>query len=204
MLQQTAKALIILCGCVGWSEAVHFPYPWRQLSESDCPSLLIAVWSAFKLFRSVLLLASRCEGGLSFEVWVPLFHICLIAAIPSEKVPSSMWEMYGFLSSCTCAKSHPGPFSPQIHSIVSNDSGSGQRAQIRQCLLSGPFAGPDQTMPLIWVFAFCAVPKKRILAWSSSHVREVFFWNVIKKTIYCLLCTDRCLGCLSENLIPSA
>ena len=43
-------------------------------------------------------------------------------AASSEQVTSSMRTMCGFTSSCTCAKSHPGIYSPFKHSIVANDS----------------------------------------------------------------------------------
>ena len=44
-------------------------------------------------------------------------------AKPSEKVPSNMRR---FRSSCTCTNHHPGLCSPFIHSVVSNNSVSGQ------------------------------------------------------------------------------
>ena len=44
-----------------------------------------------------------------------------------EKVPSNMRKMWGFTSSCICAKSHLGSCSLMKHSIVSNDSVCGQR-----------------------------------------------------------------------------
>ena len=49
-----------------------------------------------------------------------------ILASPSENVLSSMRKMRRFRSSCACAKYHPGLWSPFIHSVVSNDSGSGK------------------------------------------------------------------------------
>ena len=44
----------------------------------------------------------------------------------SEKVPSYMRKMIRFRSFCTCEKNHTGIFSKFIHSVVSNDSVSGQ------------------------------------------------------------------------------
>ena len=60
-------------------------------------------------------------------------------ALSSENEPSNMRR---FKSSWSCAKYHPGLCSPIIHSLVSNDSVSGQE-------------GPDQTARmrrLIWAF----------------------------------------------------
>ena len=45
----------------------------------------------------------------------------------AEQVPSNMRKLRRFRSSCACAKYQPGLCSPFIHSIVSNDSVSGQR-----------------------------------------------------------------------------
>ena len=63
--------------------------------------------------------------------------------------------MWGFTSSCTCAKSHPGISSPLKHSLISNDTADSE--------------GPDQTVwmrRLIWALAdhicpntcFCMAP----------------------------------------------
>ena len=60
-------------------------------------------------------------------------------------------KMCRFRSSCTCAKYHLGHCSSFIHSVVSNDSVSGQW-------------GPDQTARmrrLIWAFAVRMCPKTR-------------------------------------------
>ena len=46
--------------------------------------------------------------------------------MPREKEPSTMRKMCQFAYSCTCAKSHPGLCSQFIHSVVSNESVSGQ------------------------------------------------------------------------------
>ena len=43
-------------------------------------------------------------------------------AASSEKVPWSICKLCRFVSSCVCAKYHPGLSSPFKHSIVSNDS----------------------------------------------------------------------------------
>ena len=50
-----------------------------------------------------------------------------IWTMPSEKVLSNMCKMRRFISSCECAKYHPGLCPLFIHSLVSNDSVCGQR-----------------------------------------------------------------------------
>ena len=60
----------------------------------------------------------KCHGHLGRVKW---------------KIPSKMWKMRRFRSSCVGAKYHPGFCSPFIHSVVSNHSVSGQR-----WLRSGP------------------------------------------------------------------
>ena len=45
--------------------------------------------------------------------------------ITNEKVPSSMRKFSKFTAHCACARSHPDICFPLIHSVVSNDSGSG-------------------------------------------------------------------------------
>ena len=58
------------------------------------------------------------------------FRTCrvqILWAASIQKVPSSICKMCGFTSSCVYAGSHLGLYSPLILSIVSNDSGSGQR-----------------------------------------------------------------------------
>ena len=44
----------------------------------------------------------------------------------AKKLPSNMREMRRFKSSYACAKYHPVLWSPFIHSVVTNDSISGQ------------------------------------------------------------------------------
>ena len=57
--------------------------------------------------------------------------MCFTAS--SEKVPSSMRIMCGFTSSCACAMYHPDLCSRFIHSVISNDSCSGQRRPWSDC-----------------------------------------------------------------------
>ena len=45
-----------------------------------------------------------------------------IGRVKRRKVPSNMRKMCGFMSSCTCAKYHPGICAPLKHSIGSGDS----------------------------------------------------------------------------------
>ena len=47
--------------------------------------------------------------------------------VSSENVSSSIRKIYGFTSSCACARSRSSLTSPLIHSIVSNNSDSGER-----------------------------------------------------------------------------
>ena len=54
-------------------------------------------------------------------------------AASSENVSSNMCKIRTFRSSCTCAKSHPGLCLPLIHSIVFNNSVSGQRRPWSDC-----------------------------------------------------------------------
>ena len=68
-----------------------------------------------------------------------------------------MCKMYRFRSSCICAKYHPSLCSPFIHSVVPNDSISGQRRpwSLRRCVgWNGPslsaYAGRQ-------VFAWCSL-----------------------------------------------
>ena len=48
-------------------------------------------------------------------------------------MPSIMYKMYRFRSSCACAKHHPGLCCPFIHSVVSNNSVNGQRRPWSDC-----------------------------------------------------------------------
>ena len=50
-----------------------------------------------------------------------------------ENVSSGMRQTRSFISSCAFAKYHPGLCSPFIHSVVSNDSVSGQRRPGSDC-----------------------------------------------------------------------
>ena len=51
----------------------------------------------------------------------------------SENVPSNTRKMRRLGSSCPCAKYHPGLCSPFMHSVVSNDSVSGQERPWSAC-----------------------------------------------------------------------
>ena len=57
-------------------------------------------------------------------------------ALPSENVPSNMHKMRRFKSFCACLKYDPGHCSSFIHSVVSNDSVSGQRMPGSDCALA--------------------------------------------------------------------
>ena len=54
-------------------------------------------------------------------------------ASSNEKVSSNKRKKCGFTLSYACAMFHPGLCSPSISSIVSNDSGSGQRRPWSDC-----------------------------------------------------------------------
>ena len=68
-------------------------------------------------------------GGLSFVIAVfPWYlHIYLILATSAENVSLSMRNMHRFRLIQTCTKSRPSICTPLIHSIMLNDSISGQR-----------------------------------------------------------------------------
>ena len=88
-------------------------------------------------------------------------------AVPSEKVSSRIRKICGFTSSCACARSHPGLYSPLIHSIVSSDSESDSE-------------GSDQTAhsrSLIWAFAVRACPKGILLLGAAQ------LWNWYSKCL---------------------
>ena len=98
-----------------------------------------------------------------------------------------------FASSCACVKYNPSICSPFIHSVVSNDSASGQ--------------SPDQTVRmcrLIWAFAVCIYPKTRfrmarpiyLLLWIS---RLIYFWDH-QKFYWCI---NRNTGASIKFISPS-
>ena len=62
-----------------------------------------------------------------------LSDVMITRATSSENMPSNMRKMHSFRSSCACAKYHPGLSSQFIHSVISNDSVSGQWSPWSDC-----------------------------------------------------------------------
>ena len=81
-------------------------------------------------FQSSSSVSHPCTSSWNVKFYIKRSHYTEIVckcSESSEKVPSSMLKMCGFISSCICAKSHTGQSSPFKHSIVSNDSVCGHR-----------------------------------------------------------------------------
>ena len=64
------------------------------------------------------------------DYWI---RTLIIRSAPGEKMSSRMRKMYRFRFITSSAKTHPGIWSLFIHSIVSNDSVSGQRRPWSDC-----------------------------------------------------------------------
>ena len=95
-------------------------------------------------------------------------------AAPDEKVPSNTSKICGFTSSCTCAKSHPGICFPLKHSIVSNDSVSGQRRSRSDCASAQSHLG------------ICCPH----LTWRYS----LFWWAHVINIVYIIIHIERTLA----------
>ena len=54
--------------------------------------------------------------------------------VPSENVPSSMRNICGFTSLCTCVTSYPGICSSLKHSIVFSNTACGQQRPLTDCI----------------------------------------------------------------------
>ena len=71
-------------------------------------------------------MSSATVVASALRVKCTIFSRINIWAVSREKEPSNMRKMHRFRSSCTYAKYHLGLCSPCIHSLVFNDSVSGQ------------------------------------------------------------------------------
>ena len=90
-------------------------------------------------------------------------------ASSSKKIPSSMLKICRFISSCTCANYHTGFCSPFIHSLVSNDSVSGQWRPWSDCANAQADLGLHCLRMSGGTFSHAASQIMSLFQWSSSN-----------------------------------
>ena len=92
-----------------------------------------------------------------------MFHLYILIA-SSEELPSNMYKLCSFRSSCAFAKHHPGLSSSFIHSVVYNNSVTGQWRPWSDC------ADAQADLGLRWPY----MPED-IFSHGVAQIRDVIF-----------------------------
>ena len=108
-------------------------YNYRTWLHSYKLHNCIKLFSCLKFYFRSSSLNERTCNLWEFIIWVA----------SSENVPSRMRKMCGYSSTCACATSHPRLCFPLIHSMVSNDSCSGQRRPWSDCAGRADWSRPS-------------------------------------------------------------
>ena len=104
-----------------------------------------------------------------------LISVALLLWVASSEIMSSNMRERAFISSCACAKSRADPCSPFLHSVVSNDSVSGQGKPWSDCADAQADMGlrcphmPEDKFPHGAAHAARPMPR---------NVRKRQFWHV--------------------------